>query len=253
MNLVKNTALITGGTKGIGLELAKQLSAMGNKVIVTGRSTKNIQNVKNKFPAITIMQSDVTSEKDRRILFKEVSTQFPDLNILINNAGIGKSLNLKEEKLSQELNQEILTNLEAPIQMINTFLPLLRKQKKSAVINISSALAFIPFPVVPIYSATKAALHSYTLSLREQLNTESVRVIEVLPPTTQTEMLTGFSKDDLKKVPAMSTSDLVTYSLKQIEKGTTEVRPGPSNKLRIMSRLAPTYMLKVMSRSLKTA
>jgi len=195
MKVENNTILITGGASGIGLEFARQFAQLGNRVIVTGRNLQKLENVRKNFPQIHTFKSDVTLAEDIRILFEQVTQRFPELNILINNAGIGRILDLKEQQSAFSLTEELDTNLRAPIQMINQFLPQLKQQKDAAIINVSSALAFVPFPKVPIYSAAKAGLHSYSLSLRIQLKNTGIKVFEVAPPSTQTDMLDGLTKE----------------------------------------------------------
>lgn len=251
MKLQNNTILITGGSSGIGLEFAKKLIKLGNMVIITGRDSQKLNEAKRILPEVHTIQGDVTSPEDMDILYQQIAKQFPELNIIINNAGIGKTLNLREKYDDDALIVELKTNLYAPIQITNKFLPILIEKKESAIVNITSALAFSPFPVVPIYSAAKAGLRSYTLSLRVQLRNTPVKVFELAPPTTQTDMLRGFAPEHMKGILAMSASDLVNYTLNKIEKDQLEICPGQAKRLRLMSRIAPGYVLKLMSKSFK--
>jgi uncharacterized oxidoreductase len=251
MKMSGNTILITGGSSGIGLEFAKQFVQLGNQVIVTGRNLEKLEAVRKNFPQIHVLKSDVTRVDDIKELFEQVSQQFPALNILVNNAGVGRILNLMNCQDITSLNEELDTNLRAPIQMINQFLPLLSRQIEAAIINVTSALAFVPFPKVPIYSAAKAGLHSYSLSLRMQLRSTAIRIFEVAPPTTQTDMLDGFGVGDLRGIEIMSVADMVAFSLLGIKNNQFEICPGQAKQLKLMGRLAPDFVLQQMSRSLK--
>lgn len=250
MKIENKTILITGGSSGIGLEFAKQLLELGNKIIITSRNIDKLTKVKQHFPQIHIWQCDITQIEEIKLLFKNIIMQFPDLSILINNAGIGQTLVLKKHHDPAMINTEIKTNLMAPINMINEFLPHLLKQNDAAIINITSATAFSPFPILPVYCASKAGLHSYTLSLRAQLHKTDVKVFEIAPPTTQTDMLRGFSSKEIKNIPVMPVQQLVKVSLRSIYSDEFEICPGQSKKLRLLSRLAPNFILKQMSKNL---
>lgn len=250
MELNNNTILITGGSGGIGLELARQFLQLGNEVIITGRSFEKLEKIKVKLPKIHVFQSDLRIIEEIKILCEDIQKQFPNLNLLINNAGIGLRLNLKDPLSDKTITEEIATNFQGPICMINYLLPHLLKQPKAAIVNVSSAVAFSPFPVVPIYSATKAGLHSYTISLRQQLKLTKIKIFEIMPPTTKTDMLNGFSATDLKNIQAMPVEKLVKICLKEIKSDHFEIRPGQSNTIKSMSRFAPTFILNQMSKSL---
>lgn len=247
MFLTNKTVLITGGGSGIGLEFARQLLKQNNKVIITGRNLSKLEAAKKEFPNLVIIQSDVSKNEEIIKLHKIIMVEHPELSVLINNAGVGRAINFSKEENTFDVTEEIQINLQGPIQMIHQFLPDLLKQKDSMIINVTSALAFSPYPKVPIYSATKAGLHSFTKSLRVQLKRTHVRVIEVAPPTTQTEMIEGFGSKELKKLKIMTTKEMVQDSMKSIEKGMDEICPGQSSQLRFMSRLAPQFILKQMS------
>jgi uncharacterized oxidoreductase len=192
----------------------------------------------------------VSQPGEIRSLFDRVTREFPDLNILINNAGIMRSINLNDEKNSlEDLTQEIDVNLKGPIRMIGMFLPHLRKRPHGAIVNVSSGLAFVPLPIAPIYCSTKAALHSFTLSLRVQLKRTNVRVFELAPPATQTELLGDFNPEDMKGIAIMKVDEMVRAALKGMEEDKYEIRPGQSNQLKFVSRVAPDFILRQMSKS----
>jgi uncharacterized oxidoreductase len=249
MNLTNNTILITGGASGIGLELAKQLLQLGNTVLITGRDQAKLDKAKSQLPKLHTFRSDVTDPAAIASLFSQVTKAHPNLNILINNAGIMRSINLHETDVSPtELTQEIETNLMAPIRVVQQFLAHLKTKPTAAIVNVSSGLAFTPLPTSPIYCATKAGLHSYTLSLRVQLKKTKVKVFELAPPATQTELLGDFDPVDMKGVSIMNVTDMVTAAVQGMQRDQLEIRPGQSNQLKFMSRLAPQFILNQMSK-----
>jgi uncharacterized oxidoreductase len=183
-----NTILITGGGSGIGLALAERLVRAGNEVIICGRRPEALAQAKEKVPALQTRACDVASEEDRVSLLEWAKTEFPQLNVLVNNAGIQRRLQLPASEPWAQTRQEIAINFEAPIHLAQLFLPHLLAQPQAAIINVTSGLAFSPLANVPVYCATKAALRSFTLSLRHQLLPTSVEVIEVVPPAVDTDL-----------------------------------------------------------------
>lgn len=249
MQLSKNTILITGGTSGIGFEMVKQLSALNNTIIVTGRDQARLDKTKKQFPQIHTIQSDVSDPKAIQALFDKVTKEFPDLNILINNAGIMKGINFHDSSDDlNELTKEIDINLHGPIRMAKKFLPHLKKKQAAAIVNVSSGLAFVPLPTSPVYCATKAALHSFTLSLRVQLKNTSVKVFELAPPATETELLGSFDSEDMKGISIMKVDKMVNVFVSGMQNDQFEIRPGQSNQLKFMSRVAPQFILNQMSK-----
>jgi len=249
MKLKENTILVTGGSNGIGLEFAKQFLSLGNTVIITGRNKARLDEVKKKYPALHTFQSDAGIASDIKTLYDNVTKQFPELNVLINNAGIMRKINLHDTSMDLEnINQEIAINLSGPVRMVNQFLPYLKTKKHAAIMNVSSGLAYVPFAISPIYSATKAGVHFYTETLRIQLKNTNVTVFELMPPLTNTDLQNAFSPEDMKGVVSMETDKMVQIAIKGIENDTLEIRPGQSNMLRIMSRVAPQFIMKQLSR-----
>lgn len=247
MKLSGNTILITGGASGIGYELTKQLVALGNNIIITGRDQAKLDRAKAAFPKIHTFQSDVSDLKAIAALYDKVIKQFPELNILINNAGIMREINFHDKDGSlEDITREIEINLNGPIRMVKQFLPHLKSKPTAAIMNVSSGLAFVPLPVSPVYCATKAAIHSFTESLRVQLKNTNVKVFELAPPATQTEMIGDF---DLTGVSIMKVEDMVKVAIKGMQTDRFEIRPGQSNQLKMMSRVAPGFILKQMSKS----
>jgi uncharacterized oxidoreductase len=250
MKLSGNTILITGGSSGIGLELAKKLEALGNQILITGRDAKKLEAAKKLLPKVRAYQSDVSDAAAIEALYTKVTADFPELNILINNAGIMRTINVHDESGSlEDITREIEINLNGPIRMVKRFLPHLKKKPSAAIMNVSSGLAFVPLPVSPVYCATKAALHSFTMSLRVQLKKTNVKVFELAPPATQTELLGEFDSEDMKGIAIMPLADMVAAAVKGLGSDQFEIRPGQSNQLKLMSRVAPQFILNQMSKS----
>lgn len=249
MRLSGNTVLITGGTSGIGYEFAAQFLKRGNTVIVTGRDEGSLEQARKSLPGVNTFQSDVSDWKAIPLLFDSVTKKFPSLNVLINNAGIMRKINLLDRGIDlEDISREIDTDLTGPVRMVKQFLPHLKAQEFAAIVNVSSGLAFVPLPIAPIYCAAKAGVHSFTQSLRVQLKNTRISVFELAPPTTRTPL---FSKDmeAPKDVRMMDVSEMVAQAIKGLEKDHLEIRPGMSNILKLMSRVAPQFILKRLSRS----
>ena len=251
MKMTGNTILITGGTSGIGLELALQLTKLGNRVIVTGREQEKVDSVARDNPSIVTMKSDVSEPEAISDLYKRVSTDFPSLNILINNAGIMRKINLQDRGADlEDITREIDINLSGPIRMVKQFLPQLKAQPNAAIVNVSSGLAFVPFPISPVYSATKAGIHAFTKTLRVQLRDTKILVFELAPPSTQTALQNAFSATDVKASSNMTVETLVKKAIAGLTRDHLEIRPGSSNMLHLLSRLAPGLALRMTSGSI---
>ncbi|HUI31568.1 MAG TPA: SDR family NAD(P)-dependent oxidoreductase [Candidatus Acidoferrales bacterium] len=189
MNISGNTILITGGATGIGYAFAESFLAEKNEVIICGRRKERLLEVQKKHPEVHIRVCDVADEADRKSLVEWATSSFPKLNILINNAGIQRDVDFTkgvDEFLAGE--SEIKINLEAPIILSGMVIPYLTGKKDAAIINVSSGLGFIPAARMPVYSATKAALHAFSMALRHQLLKTGIKVIEVVPPGVDTEL-----------------------------------------------------------------
>ncbi len=246
MKLTGKTILITGGSSGIGLALAQELLKRGNTVLITGRDKGRLQAAKETSPGLHIFQSDVSDPEQIVALRQEVLQRFPQLDTLINNAGIMRNLKLKQTREPGDLTRELQSNLNGPLWMIQEFLPHLQRQKNALIVNVTSGLAFVPFPLSPVYSAAKAGLHAYTQVLRGQLAGSSVTVVELAPPGTETSLYRGEFAKELQGQKGMPVPVLVERAIAGIEKGKLEIRPGLSNVLKLMSRVAPGFMFKQM-------
>ena len=192
MRLTNRTILVTGGSAGIGLAFALKFLELGNTVIVTGRRQAVLDAVKAQYPRLHTVQSDVADPEQITALAARVKAEFPKLDVLMNNAGVGVAKNLRTpaEDLSA-LMTEVEINVGGVVRMTAALIDILTANQ-GTVINVSSALAFVPVPALPIYSATKAAVHSYTQSLRFQLEDSGVEVIGLMPPAVATEMTSEF-------------------------------------------------------------
>ena len=188
MNLKNNTILITGGTAGLGLAFAKEFYKLGNKVIICGRREDRLKSLAEKFPGLITKACDVSKEQDRIELAKWAISNFGDLNILMNNAGVQLAFNIGNEDENHKISTEANTNFIAPIHLSSLFINHLKNKEGSAIINITSGLAFVPLAFCPVYCATKAGLHSFTLSLRRQLRDTKTKVFEIAPPAVDTEL-----------------------------------------------------------------
>ena len=188
MELSGNTVLITGGASGIGFGLAEQFVQAGSTVIICGRREDKLKEAQAKYPQLQIYTCDVADPNERFSLFEWATTAFPTLNILINNAGIQQRFQLQQAPEWETMHNEIAINVDAPIHLSTLFIPHLLNQPQAAILNVTSGLAFSPMAMMPIYGATKAAIHSFTLSLRHQLSGTPISVIEVIPPAVDTDL-----------------------------------------------------------------
>jgi uncharacterized oxidoreductase len=244
MNTSNNTVLITGGSAGIGFAIAKALSEKGNNVIITGRNQERLNAAAAKLNNVTAIACDVTNEEDVRTLTSRIELEFPQLNVLINNAGEAYAYQLNDhigatEKAIREMN----TNFFSILNLNEKLLPLLSRQTKAAIVNVSSIVAFVPAHNIPTYSASKAALHSYTLSLRYALaHNTNLEVYELMPPLVNTD----FSKDiggENGIDPAVVADDL----LKAFEQKQFEIHVGGTADLFNLYLSAPEKAFEVLN------
>jgi len=251
MKLEGRTILITGGTSGIGFELAKRLIARRNTVIITGRDKQKLEEAKSALPGVYALQSDAGRQEDIESLRRRVTAEFPACDTLINNAGVMRNININQPRSLTDLTRELDINLNGPVQMVQAFLPHLKGKPNALIVNVSSGLSFVPFPLSPIYSAAKAGLHAFTRCLRVQLKGSSVTVVELAPPPVETKLFRGEFEKENKGQKAMPVDVLVSKTIAAIEAGKVEIRPGLSNMLYLLSRFAPAlpfdHMAKMVS------
>jgi uncharacterized oxidoreductase len=202
MHLSGNTILITGGSSGIGRALAEAFHREGNQVIVAGRRKTLLDEVAAANPGMQSVALDVQDSASLSTFVAEITQKHPTLNVLINNAGIMKPENLNDPDADfGVVEATIATNLIAPLQLTATLLPLLKKQPDATIMTVSSGLAFVPMALTPTYCATKAAIHSWTQSLRYQLQGTNVRAVELIPPYVQTELMGVHQNSDPRAMP----------------------------------------------------
>lgn len=188
MNTTNNTVFISGGSAGIGLEIAKIFSAKGNKVIINGRNQERLENALTQLNNAVGIQGDLSVENDRIRIAEELKQNHPELNVIINNAGAAYAYSLSESGSTyQYAKDEINTNFTAILHFTEILLPHLKAKDHAAIVNITSVVALLPATGVPTYSASKAALHFYTQSLRKSLSETNISVFEVLPPLVNTD------------------------------------------------------------------
>jgi len=196
-----NTILITGGGSGIGRGLAEAFHKLGNKVIIAGRRQAVLETVAAANPGMSYEILDVQNTATLKDSAAEIATRYPALNILINMAGVMQMENLVDAPDPSIIDATIATNFTAPLQLTAALLPHLKQQPHATVVNVTSGLAFTPLALTPTYCATKAAIHSWSISLRYQLRDTSVEVLELAPPYVQTELMGEHQASDPRAMP----------------------------------------------------
>ena len=214
MKMTDNTILVTGGGSGIGRGLAEAFHRLGNQVIITGRTQKSLDETCAANPGMKSLTVDVSDPKSIQSFAGKVTKDYPSLNVLINNAGIMQPENLLEKPDASVAEAIVTTNLLGPIRLTAALLPPLRKQPRATIMTVSSGLAFVPLAMTPTYCATKAAVHSYTQSLRYQLKSTKVEVIELIPPYVQTTLMGDQQAEDPRAMPLKEFIDEVMSILK---------------------------------------
>ena len=248
MNPRNNTVLITGGATGIGFALAESFRKLGNEVIICGRRENLLKEAEKKIEGIHTLRCDVSKPKECELLCEWVSTNFKSINILVNNAGIQKMINLNRGLGDFDMGEdEIDINLKAPIYLSANFIPVFMRQKEAAIVNVSSGLGFVPMSFAPVYCATKAALHSFSLSLRHQLRNTSIKVFELIPPTVDTELDRGTREKrglEHRGIPAQEVAD---NFLKAFENNEYEIAVGMAEKLKNGSKEEQEQLFRNMN------
>jgi len=218
MKLANNKILITGGASGIGLGLTERFLQEGNTVIICGRRESVLKEVADKHPSVITRVCDLSNEADRVALYNWVAENHSDLNVLVNNAGIQQWMNITDDNFFERAKDEIATNIEAPVHLTALFSNL---ESLDTILNVSSGLAFVQFAKVPVYCATKAFLHSFTLSSRYLLKAKDIEVIELIPPALNTD-LGGKGLHDVHP----PVSEFVDSVFEQLKEGKTEATFG---------------------------
>lgn len=241
MQLNNNVILITGGTSGIGLELVRQLYEFDNKLIICSSNQVNLNNLKIKFPNISTLNCNLADSLSVRTLIDTCLAEYSDINIVINNAGIQYNYSWMEEKDGySKIENEIKINFTSPMHIIYGLLPILMSKQNSAIVNLSSGLAFAPKKSAPIYCATKSAIHNGTKALRYQLETTSVKVFEIIPPLVETPMTEGRGKGKI------TPKQLVDEFKRNFENEKFESNIGKTKLLRFLQRISPKLADKLL-------
>lgn len=248
MRLTGRTVLITGGGGGIGLALARELASRGNVVIATGRDPARLQAAKAALPALHAIESDVARPGDVDSLHARVTADFPALDMLVNNAGIMRNVQLRDARDLDDIAREIDIDLTGPVRMVQRFLPHLLQRPEALIVNVTSGIAFVPMPASPVYSAAKAGLRAYTRSLRWQLSKTNVRVVEVAPPPVETPLFRDLMSAETANTKGMDPARLAASVMAGLEAGRDEIVPGIAKALAAMARIAPRFAFDQMTR-----
>lgn len=244
MELKHRTVLITGGATGIGFALAKQLTQRGNQVVVCGRSLEKLQRARSVLPGLGILQCDLNSAGDRDKLLDALSERYPQLDTLINNAGIQTEMDLTAaENRDAEIDRELDSNLGSHIKLTCQLYPALKSRPSPAILFVSSALGIVPKFNSPVYSAAKAGLHSYVQSLRAQVEPEGMRVHEIFPDVVDTPM-TQHRTREMK----MTADQFAEEVMRQLDRDRNEIFVGRTRLLNFMQRSFPRLALQVMNK-----
>jgi uncharacterized oxidoreductase len=248
MKLSGNTVLITGGGTGIGLALARSFLEAGSEVVACGRRQSKLAEAKEKLPELHTIACDVSLDEGRKYLLERVTSSYKGINILINNAGVQRMVDFTRGPGSLMAGEsEIDVNLKAPIFLSASLVPLLSKHKEAAIVNVSSGLAFAPLAFMPIYCATKAAVHSFTVSLRYQLKGTSIKVFELIPPRVDTDLGYGERGDRGRTADAIPAGQVAAETMAAMGKDIYEIAVGAAKDLLAGSRKDPDALFRSMN------
>ncbi len=223
MNISNNKILITGGASGIGLGLTERFLQENNTVLVCGRRESVLKDLTDRYPSVITRACDLAEASERAALFNWIATEHPDLNVLVNNAGIQQWMTVTDADFFDRAQAELAVNVQAPIHLTSLFVQL---PSLTTILNVTSGLSFVPLTKVPVYSATKAFFHSFTLSLRKLLEDRNIEVIELIPPALNTD-LGGRGLHDA----APPVADFIAAVFEQLKAGKTEITFGFSEAM----------------------
>jgi len=232
MKLTGNTIVITGGTSGIGRELAERFIARGNQVVTCGRRKDRLAELESRLPGVSTFSCDVADEGQRKAFADWVAARHPTANVLINNAGIQLVTDLTRPVDVARVRGEVETNVVAPIHFASLFAPLLAGKAGAAIVNISSGLAFCPIAFMPVYCATKAAIHSLSLSMRRQVRDLGITVYEIAPPAVDSELGRERWVKGASSHGGMPVAEFVDAMLRALEAGQLESAIGEAEGMR---------------------
>lgn len=244
MNIQNKTVLITGGGSGIGFEVAKSLSELGNRVIITGRNEDKLLKAARTLKNVTAIRSDITQESDVVSLAKRIKNEFSDLSVLINNAGVARvhSLHTASDTFGIA-NEEMEINYLSVVRLTEHLLPVLKAQPESAIVNVTSIVVFATAVTIPTYSASKAALHAYTQVLRNALVNTPVKVFELMPPLVNTEM----AKDIGGETHGIPSAEVASQLLTAIQNEVYEIHVGMTADLYKVFLSSPEQAFKMLN------
>ncbi len=246
LDLKSAIILVTGGGSGIGLELTRQLVALGNTFIICGRDEGRLAEAARLTGAQPIA-GDVTIAEDQDRILSDIQAQHGRLDLLINNAGIFLAYDFRTDPDTlQRIEREIAINATAPLTLTRRALPLLEASAQPGVLFIGSAVVFVASPGTPVYSGTKALIHHCAQTLRHQLRPHGVAVFEALPPVVDTDMAKALKSGNFRK---MKPADLVRGILEGLRRNQTEMLLGQSRQIKLMSRIAPAFLFRQFART----
>lgn len=237
MRISNNKILITGGGSGIGLGFTERFIKENNTVIICSRRESLLEEISKKYPSVLTRRCDLSKAEEREDLFSWIYAEHSDLNILINNAGIQQWMTISDNDFFQRAKEEIEINIEAPVHLTSLFINL---KSLNAVINVTSGLSFVPLTRMPVYSASKAFFHSFTLSLRHALKPKNIEVIEVIPPALNTDL---GGKGLHNSAPPVT--EFIEAAFIQLKQGKTEITYGFSEA---MAKAGPEDLQKAFNR-----
>ncbi|MCM3634788.1 MULTISPECIES: SDR family oxidoreductase [Paenibacillus] len=244
MNRSGHTVLITGGAAGIGQALTEKFISTHNEVIIVGRNEQKLKMMKQRYAAISTYTCNLNDNEQVKQLAEQVIHNHPRLSVLINNAGIQYNYSLAGNELyDAQIEAEIMTNLTSPILLTAQLIPLLRQQKQAAIVNVSSALGFVPKQSAPVYCATKGGLHIFTKALRYQLESTPIKVFEIIPPIVETDMTKGRGHGKI------SPYELAEQFFRYYEQDRFEAPIGKSKWLSLINRILPTLAERMLRNS----
>lgn len=237
MKISNNKILITGGASGIGLGLTERFVKENNTVIICGRRESLLKEISEKLPSVVTRRCDLSKAEEREDLFKWISEKHKDLNVLINNAGIQQRISISDNDFYKRAKEEIEINIESPVHLTSLFINL---KSLNTIINTTSGLSFVPLAQMPVYCASKAFFHSFTLSLRHLLKSKNIEVIEMIPPALNTDL---GGKGLHSNAPPVS--DFIEHVFIQLKQGKSELTSGFSES---MAKAGPEDLQKAFNR-----
>ncbi|MEQ8600129.1 MAG: SDR family NAD(P)-dependent oxidoreductase [Devosia sp.] len=246
LDLSAKIILVTGGGSGIGLELTRQLIALGNTVVICGRNAEQLEAAAQRTGALAVA-GDVTRAEDQERILATIAERHGRLDLLVNNAGIFLAYDFAgDPRTLQNVETEIAINATAPLTLTRRALPLLKKSAQPGVLFVGSGVAFVASPGTPVYSGTKALLHHCAQTLRHQFKPHGIAVFEAMPPVVDTDMAKALKSDNFKK---MQPADLVRGILDGLRRNQTEMLLGQSRQIKWLSRIAPAFLFRQFAKT----